>query len=76
MQRVLRKNWRYVQYSVEVLHDDTDMCQGTFAADKNEILFSRFKMNYNNELDIYKKGSVVFRDVSTTRTVHVCRTCC
>ncbi|OBT39892.1 hypothetical protein VE00_09028 [Pseudogymnoascus sp. WSF 3629] len=35
---------------------------GTLAADKNEILFSRFGMNYNNEPDIYKKGSIVFRD--------------
>ena len=33
------------------------------AADKNEILYSRFKINYNNEPEIYKKGSVVFRDV-------------
>ncbi|KAK6583515.1 hypothetical protein PZA11_004591 [Diplocarpon coronariae] len=36
--------------------------QGSLAADKNEILFSRFKVNYNNEPEIYKKGSVVFRD--------------
>ncbi|KAI9719397.1 MAG: hypothetical protein M1812_003468 [Candelaria pacifica] len=35
---------------------------GSYAADKNEILFSRFKINYNNELEIFKKGSVVFRD--------------
>ncbi|KAH7321277.1 putative tRNAHis guanylyltransferase [Stachybotrys elegans] len=35
---------------------------GSLAADKNEILFSRFSINYNNEPDIYKKGSVVFRD--------------
>ncbi|KAI9744439.1 MAG: tRNA-His guanylyltransferase [Claussenomyces sp. TS43310] len=35
---------------------------GSLAADKNEILFSRFHINYNNEPDIYKKGSVVFRD--------------
>jgi tRNA(His) guanylyltransferase len=40
------------------------MRQGSLAADKNEILFSRFKINYNNEPEIYKKGSVVFRDVS------------
>jgi tRNA(His) 5'-end guanylyltransferase len=40
------------------------MClKGSLAADKNEILFSRFKINYNNEPEIYKKGSVVFRDV-------------
>ncbi|KFA63022.1 hypothetical protein S40285_07236 [Stachybotrys chlorohalonatus IBT 40285] len=35
---------------------------GTLAADKNEILFSRFGINYNNEPEIFKKGSVVFRD--------------
>lgn len=44
-----------------------DQVQGTLAADKNEILFSRFGMNYNNEPDIYKKGSIVFRDVSAPR---------
>lgn len=37
--------------------------QGTLSAEKNEILFSKFNMNYNNEAEIYKKGSVVFRDV-------------
>ncbi|KXX80166.1 tRNA(His) guanylyltransferase [Madurella mycetomatis] len=36
--------------------------KGTYAADKNEILFSKFSINYNNEPEIYKKGSVVFRD--------------
>jgi len=35
---------------------------GSLSADKNEILFSRFRINYNNEPEIYKKGSVVFRD--------------
>ncbi|XMA18709.1 hypothetical protein WAI453_011500 [Rhynchosporium graminicola] len=35
---------------------------GSLSAGKNEILFSRFKINYNNEPEIYKKGSVVFRD--------------
>ncbi|KJZ77458.1 tRNA(His) guanylyltransferase [Hirsutella minnesotensis 3608] len=35
---------------------------GTLASDKNEILFSRFQINYNNEPEMYKKGSVVFRD--------------
>ena len=41
-----------------------DGMKGSLAADKNEILFSRFKINYNNEPEIYKKGSVVFRDVT------------
>ncbi|KAI5925034.1 putative tRNAHis guanylyltransferase [Camillea tinctor] len=35
---------------------------GTLAADKNEILFSKYQINYNNEPEIFKKGSVVFRD--------------
>lgn len=36
---------------------------GTLSSDKNEILFSRFGINYNNEEDMFKKGSVVFREV-------------
>lgn len=36
--------------------------KGTLSSDKNEILWSRFGVNYNNELEIFKKGSVVLRD--------------
>ena len=35
---------------------------GTFSNDKNELLFSRFGINYNDEDAIWRKGSVVFRD--------------
>ncbi|KAJ5488177.1 hypothetical protein N7453_011631 [Penicillium expansum] len=35
--------------------------KGTVSADKNEILFERFGINYNNELEIYKKGTVLYR---------------
>ncbi|OKL55937.1 tRNA(His) guanylyltransferase [Talaromyces atroroseus] len=35
--------------------------QGTVSSDKNEILFSRFGINYNNEPEFFKKGSVVYR---------------
>ena len=35
------------------------------ASDKNEILFSRFKINYNNEADMFRKGSTIYRDVSS-----------
>lgn len=41
----------------------SDCVQGTIAADKNDILFSRFGINYNNEPEIFKKGSVIHRDV-------------
>lgn len=37
--------------------------QGTLASAKNEILFSRFHINYNNEPEMFRKGSLVFRDV-------------
>lgn len=40
-----------------------DVSQGTVSADKNEILFKRFGINYNNEEEIYKKGSVLYRQV-------------
>ncbi|MCJ1236321.1 tRNA-His guanylyltransferase [Varicellaria rhodocarpa] len=36
--------------------------KGTISGDKNEILFSRFGINYNNEESIFKKGSVVYRN--------------
>ena len=36
--------------------------KGTVAADKNEILFSRFQINYNDEPQMYRKGSVAFRE--------------
>ncbi|CAI7567392.1 unnamed protein product [Penicillium manginii] len=39
----------------------TYFTQGTVSGDKNEILFKRFGINYNNEEDIYKKGSVLYR---------------
>lgn len=35
--------------------------KGTVAADKNEILFSRFGVNYNNEPETYRKGTVIYR---------------
>lgn len=36
------------------------------SGDKNEILFSKFHINYNNEPEIYKKGSTIFRDACST----------
>lgn len=43
---------------------DSDTEQGTVSGDKNEILFSRFGINYNNEPEVWKKGTVVYRAVS------------
>ena len=35
--------------------------KGTLSNDKNEILFSQFNINYNNQPEVYKKGSLVIR---------------
>jgi tRNA(His) guanylyltransferase len=35
--------------------------KGTVSGDKNEILFTRFGINYNQEEEIFRKGSVVYR---------------
>lgn len=49
--------------------------KGTTASAKHEILFSRFKMNYNNELEMFKKGSLlyrnVFRPISAPKRTHI-----
>lgn len=36
---------------------------GTLAKDKNEILFREFGINYNNELEIFKKGTLIVREL-------------
>ncbi|KAK9752122.1 tRNAHis guanylyltransferase [Popillia japonica] len=35
--------------------------KGTVSSDKNEILFSAFGVNYNDELPMYKKGTILLR---------------
>lgn len=52
---------RLLPYVVFMLIISDCFEQGTVSSDKNEILFSRFGINYNNEEEIYKKGSVVYR---------------
>ena len=41
--------------------DAEQALKGTVASDKNEILFSRFGINYNNEPSIFRKGTVIYR---------------
>jgi len=40
---------------------------GTLAADKNEILFSEFGINYNNEAEVYRKGTVLVQNPRTRK---------
>ncbi|KAL1838112.1 hypothetical protein VTJ49DRAFT_3017 [Mycothermus thermophilus] len=54
--------WALIQLGGMDATEAEKTLKGTFAADKNEILFSKFGINYNNEPEMFKKGSVVFRD--------------
>lgn len=47
--------------------------KGTVAADKNEILFTRYHINYNSEPEICRKGSIIFRQ-SAVEQRHVAHT--
>lgn len=41
---------------------------GTLSGDKNEILFSQFGINYNNEPEVFRKGTVLVQNKRSKRT--------
>lgn len=50
--------------------------KGTFSKDKHSILFDRFQINYNNEPEIFKKGSIlIWRSPHLDSTLDKTRTC-
>eukprot|EP00128_Syssomonas_multiformis_P001814 Colp12_sorted_trinity150504_noHs@18769 len=51
--------WALV-HSGQTNKEAEDTLKGTFAADKNELLFTRFGINYNTVSDMYKKGSFIY----------------
>lgn len=75
-------SWRQVDCHINNLYNTTfwvlvqkggmdatqaeERLKGTIASEKNEILFSEFKMNYNNEADMFKKGSIIYRNYDTS----------
>ncbi|KAK0751476.1 tRNA guanylyltransferase [Schizothecium vesticola] len=54
--------WALIQLGGMDATEAEKSLKGTYSADKHEILFSRFSVNYNNEPEILRKGSVIFRD--------------
>ena len=43
-------------------HDkESCLLQGTLSSDKNELLFSDFKINYNNLSELFRKGTILIR---------------
>ncbi|KAL8913267.1 MAG: hypothetical protein Q9171_001914 [Xanthocarpia ochracea] len=61
--------WALVQKGDLGTTEAEQLLKGTVASQKNEILFSRFGINYNAESEQFKKGSVLFKDYGTQSTV-------
>ena len=53
--------WNLVLHSGMSGTEAEERLKGTVSGDKNEILFSQFGINYNKELEIFRKGTVVYR---------------
>lgn len=53
--------WSLVQEGGLTNREAEERLRGTFSADKNEILFADFGMNYNNEPAIFRKGTTLLR---------------
>jgi len=53
--------WALVQQGGLSNHDAQERLKGTFANDKNEILFSEFGVNYNKESEQFRKGTTLYR---------------
>ncbi|KAJ6264532.1 tRNA(His) guanylyltransferase [Drechslerella dactyloides] len=57
--------WALIQKGEMSAQEAEQTLAGTLAKDKHEIMFSRFKINYNNEDAMYRKGSVIYRNLTT-----------
>ncbi|XP_077122543.1 putative tRNA(His) guanylyltransferase [Ranitomeya variabilis] len=54
--------WALVQQKGLTPAQAQDRLKGTLSGEKNEILYSEFNINYNNEPAMYRKGSVIIRN--------------
>lgn len=48
-------------YAIALIFQAEERLRGTLASDKNELLFSEFGLNYNNEPPMFRKGTVLIR---------------
>ena len=53
--------WALVQKGKLSKDEAHQKLKGTLSKDKNEILFSQFNINYNNQPEVYKKGTLLIR---------------
>ncbi|XP_048884618.1 probable tRNA(His) guanylyltransferase [Brienomyrus brachyistius] len=61
--------WNLVQKGGLSTSQAEEKLKGTVTADKNEILFSEFNINYNNEPPLYRKGTVLIWEKVNETTV-------
>lgn len=53
--------WSLVQRGGLTAREAEQRLSGTVSSDKNELLFSQFGLNYNDELEQFRKGTTLFR---------------
>jgi len=53
--------WNLVQVSGVSRQDAYEALKGTQSSDKNELLFGRFGMNYNDVDKMFRKGTTIIR---------------
>lgn len=61
--------WALVQQGQMSPTAADEFLKGSIASEKNEILWARFGINYNNEPEMFRKGSVVFREYALETTL-------
>lgn len=54
--------WSLIQKCGMTTTESENYLKGTLSSDKNEILFSKCGINYNNEPEIFKKGTILLRE--------------
>uniref|UniRef100_A0A5K4FAI5 tRNA(His) guanylyltransferase n=1 Tax=Schistosoma mansoni TaxID=6183 RepID=A0A5K4FAI5_SCHMA len=63
--------WKLVQNAGLSGTEAEERLRGTLSSDKNELLFSQFNCNYNNEPELFRKGTVLFRNKSTIEQANI-----
>lgn len=58
--------WTLVQQGNMTPQEAEKRLSGTLSQDKHEILFTEFGFNYNNDQEMFKKGTVVVKEMDTT----------
>lgn len=58
--------WTLVQQGNMTTQEAEQRLSKTVSKDKHELLFTEFGLNYNNEPDVFKKGTTIVKEFDTT----------